>query len=406
MRRPNKAADINTVGFKTFTEYQPVFTSYNGGVYEQELTRAAIERFALACSKLKPEISGNSNPKITHMVHTAPNKYMTWSTFLSRVATILECDTTAYVVKIFDRDMQTVTGLYPVKPELVELLEYNNEVWVRFTFATGETAAIELKHVCILTKFQYQSDFFGDKNCIDATMNLIHKQNQAQEQAIEMGATIRFIGSITGQVREEDMAKKRARFAQDNLSSLNKSGIMLYDSTFNDVKQVDVQSYTMDSDEMALIQDSVFNYFAINKDILQNNFSEDKWGAWYEGKVEPFAVRLGEGLNQILFTERQRKMGNEISFSSNRLQYASNASKRNMISDMLDRGVLTINQALEILQLPPVEDGDVRVIRGEYINAASLTSQSKYDADSDQKDLTKNPSDEYGAIDTNDGEVG
>ena len=46
--------------FKMLNGYSPVFTSYNGGVYEMDLTRSAIHSFATACSKLKPEISGSA----------------------------------------------------------------------------------------------------------------------------------------------------------------------------------------------------------------------------------------------------------------------------------------------------------------------------------------------------------
>lgn len=406
LRRPKK---VEGQGFSTFTEYQPVFTSYRGSIYEQELTRAAIERFAQACSKLKPEIKGRAKPRITTIIETAPNKFMTWSGFLSRLATILECDTTAYVVPVFDKDLRTIIGFYPMQCELAEVVEYKGEPWVRFTYATGETAALELKYVGILTKFQYMSDFFGDGNCLNNTMGLIHAQNEAQRAAIKSGASIRFIGELTGQVREEDIKDKRKRFAEDNLSTENDSGIILYDTTFNNVRQIEPKNYTMNKAEMELIQDNVFTYFAINKHILQNDFDEDKWGAWYEGKIEPFALRLAETLNMMVFTERERKAGNEISFSSNRLEYASNASKRNMISDMLDRGVLTINQALEILQLPSIgEEGDIRVIRGEYINAGDISSpvRGKYDADTETHDLTKITSDQYGQIDANDGETG
>lgn len=42
--------------FKMLNGYSPTFTSFNGGVYEMDLTRVAINNFATHCSKLKPEI--------------------------------------------------------------------------------------------------------------------------------------------------------------------------------------------------------------------------------------------------------------------------------------------------------------------------------------------------------------
>ena len=46
--------------FKMLSGYTPVFTSYDGGVYEMELTRAAIHAIATQCSKLKLEVRGTA----------------------------------------------------------------------------------------------------------------------------------------------------------------------------------------------------------------------------------------------------------------------------------------------------------------------------------------------------------
>lgn len=382
--------------FRTFTEYAPSFSTFSGGIYELELTRAAIHSFATGCSKLKPEIVGTAQPRIQRAIATSPNDYMTWPRFLYRLATILECDTTAYVVPAFDRNMNIV-GLWPLKAEYAEIVDYSGVPWIRFHFANAEVSAIELENVCILSKYQYESDFFGTKNVLDATMKLIDAQNKAQEDAIKSGASIRFIGALQGQVREEDMEKKRERFSNTNLSAQNQSGIMLYDTTFANVEQIKPYNYTISAEEMNRIKENVYTYFGTNEDILQNHYQEDHWNAYYEGKIEPFAVQLGDGLSHLLYTQQERRR-NAITFSSNRLQYATSASKRNMIRDMLDRGVMSINEARFILQMPPVPDGDVRVIRGEYIDATMLDSPTG-DSDPEQHDETKKDSDLHGFMD-------
>ena len=391
--------DVRGTVLKTVSEYSPVFTSFAGGVYEQELTRSSIDRFAVWCSKLKPEVSGTAKPSMRRAFETSPNPWQTWPQFLYRLATIVEVDTTGFVVPVFDRDMETMKGLSIMYCLAAETLEYKGEPWIRFTLANGDTPAIEMRHVCIVNRYQYRSDFFGEPNCLEPTMRLIDAQNQAQQAAIRNGAKIQFIGSLTGQVREEDMRKKRERFVEDNLRDQNNGGLMLYDQTFADIKQVDPKSYVIDNDEMDRIERSVYNYFGTNEDILQNKFTEDTWGAYYEGRIEPFAVQLGEGLTHMLYTQREMA-NNRVTFSANRLEYASNASKRNMIRDMMDRGVFTLNEAREVLQLPPVEGGDVRVIRGEYTNAESMAEgigeYQRPHVDTDGKDVDE----EYQGSDT------
>ena len=82
-----------------------------------------------------------------------------------------------------------------------------------------------------------------------------------------------------------------------------------------------------------------------------------------------------------MFSERERAQGTEIMATSNRLQYLSNAEKLNVSSQLLDRGIFSINDVREIWNLPPVENGDIRVIRGEYYDADDkLTEQEENNA--------------------------
>jgi hypothetical protein len=399
-RKPNPKPSDAAPYFKTFTSYSPMFTSYNGGVYELELTRSAIDRFATACSKLKPEITGTANPRIARAIRTSPNAWQTWPQLLYRLATILECDTTAYVVpELSQADGVTVTGLWALKCDTAELVEYHGEPWIRFHFAAGDTAAIELSNVCVISKFQYTSDLFGEPNRLNDTMKLLAAQGDAQLQAIKAGAAVRYIGALVGQVREDEIEKKRDRFSESNLSANNASGIMLYDQTFDKVEQVKPYSYAISSEEMGRITASVYNYFGTNEKILQNSYNEEEWNAYYEGKIEPFALQLGEGLSKMIYTPQQR-LRNQVSFSSNRLEYATSPSKRNMIRDMIDRGIFCIDDAREILQMPPLPNGEgqKRVIRGEYIDTSTMQTVVD-DEDPPNRDEMKKDSDEHASGD-------
>jgi hypothetical protein len=52
----------------------------------------------------------------------------------------------------------------------------------------------------------------------------------------------------------------------------------------------------------------------------------------------------------------------------------SNKDKLDVSNGLLDRGIMSINDVREIWNLPPVEGGDVRIIRGEYYNADQKVS--------------------------------
>ena len=95
-------------------------------------------------------------------------------------------------------------------------------------------------------------------------------------------------------------------------------------------------------------------------------FTPDEWNAYYEGKIEPFALEIGLVHTNMTFSEREKSFGNQIFFSSNRLQYASIQDKINYVVQMGDRGRTSINEDREVFNLPPVPGGDRHFIRGEY----------------------------------------
>jgi hypothetical protein len=54
----------------------------------------------------------------------------------------------------------------------------------------------------------------------------------------------------------------------------------------------------------------------------------------------------------------------------------TNADKLNVSSQMLDRGILSINDVREIWNLPPVDGGDERMIRAEYVSINERTENN------------------------------
>jgi len=276
-------------------------------------------------------------------------------------------------VPIYDEEFKTISGYYPILPQRTELVSVNNEPWLRYTFSSGEHAAIELSKVGILTQYQYEKDFSGDGNkALMPTLNLLELQKQGMEEGIKQSAMIRFMAKIGTTLRPEDILKERERFSKDNLSNDNSSGVMMFDAKYSDVKQIDSKPFIVDADQMKIIQNNVFNYFGTNEKILQNSFSETEFDAYYEGKLEPFALQLSLVMTNMTFTEKEIAFGNQIFFSANRMQYASNATKLQVSTQLFDRGLLTNNQIMDIWNLPNVEDGDKRYIRREYVETSNL----------------------------------
>jgi hypothetical protein len=364
--------------FAMLNGYEPRFTTWNGGIYESELIRSAINARAIHISKLKFESEGAARPALQGKLKKGPNQLQTWSQFLYRLSTVLDVHNTAFIIPIYDK-FGEISGIFCPLPANCEVVQYDETPYLRYEFRWGEKAAIELEYCGIMTKFQYRNDLMGENNhALYPTMDLIHIQNQGIQEAVKSSATYRFYAQVNNFSKAEDLAEERKRFSEENFSKDSEGGgLLLFPNTYSNINQVKSQPYTVEANEMKLIEQNVYQYFMVNEDIMQNKAYGDKWSAFYEGAIEPFAVQFSEVMTKMLFTFREQSEGNLVMLTANRLQYMSNADKLNVSSQLLDRGIMSINDVRDIWNLPPVEGGDARIIRGEYWNAEDKINEEK-----------------------------
>lgn len=372
--------------FRTLTAYQPVYTSYEGSVYEMELTRAAIAAFARHCSKLQLELTGDRRPDLACVLARQPNPWMDASKFLARTATIYQVQNNAFIVPIEDMGGR-LTGYYPVLPQQASIRELDGRAYLAYQFLGGRRAAVELERAGFLCQHQYDDDFFGASNRpLYPTLQMMQTQNEGIINGIKNATTIRFLARLAGNLKEKDIQAERARFARDNLEG-NDTGVAMFDSKYAEVKQIESAALIVNPKQQELIRESVFEYFGTNEKILTNTYDENEWNAYYEGAIEPFAIQLSLVLSAMTFSPDELAEGCGIIATANRLQYASNQTKLNVVTQLFDRGFLTHNQGLEIFNMSPVENGDKYYIRKEYTEVSKLDT-GKEDGNGDH---TGNP---------------
>lgn len=364
-----KELELANSSFKMLNGYVPVFRTWGGEIYESQFVKSAIDARARHISKLAVTIEGKTQSELLTRLKKKPNQFETWSQFLYRVSTVLDVQNTAFIIPLRDKYGQTI-GIYPLVPEKYELVQTTKgELWIRFTLKGNEKTAEKLSDIGILTKYQYKSDFFGDSNtALNETMQLITIQRQGIEEYAKNANSFRFMAKLTNFSKIEDLALERERFDVETFQKKNGGGLLLFPNTYNEIKQITSQSFSIDTEQLKLIERNVYDYFGVNEAIIQNKAHGDEFSAFYEGAIEPFSIQLSEVLTFMLFTERETAFGSGIYFTSNRIQYMNNSDKLDVSRDLLDRGVISLNEAREIWQLPPIDGGDIHILRGEYYN--------------------------------------
>ena len=369
-RREQPKALANAKQFKLLEGYTPAFTTWSGSIYESELIRASLDAWGRHAAKLKPNMKGSAKPEMRARLKVKPNALQEWSKFFYQTATILGVRNNAFLVRTRD-EYNNPTGIINIIPQAWELVEYAGEPWIRFTLANMKKRAEKLSETGILTRFQYKSELFGENNeAMNPLLDLIKIQRQGIKEGIKNSNSYRFMGQSDNWASDEDLAAEAERFNKWTFGNKRAGGgMLLFPNTYTNVQQLKQESYKVDAEQAAQIEKNVYNYFCVNEDIIQNKAVNDKWLAFYEGFVEWFAVQLSEVCSGMLFTDHERiGFANEMFFSSNRLQYMSNADKMNFVNGAQDRGMITKNEAREVFNLPPLPEpyGSQILARGEY----------------------------------------
>lgn len=371
------AAQQATETFRLLDGYSPAFRTWQGSIYESELIRAAIDAHARHAAKLRITLQGTAKENLRSRLKNEPNAWQTWPQFLYRTTAILYAKNTAFIVPVLG-DYGETNGIISILPERWELVTYKDEPWIRFYFDGGrKRRAVELWRVGILTRFQLESELFGDDNrALQSTLDLIAIQRQGVQEAIKNGASFRFMAVSSNWARDEDLAKERKRFDRENLAG-ESGGVLLFPNTYKDVRQITSSAYTVDAGQLKLINENVYNYFGVNEKILQNSAIGDEWLAFYEGAIEWLSINLSDTITRMLFSERERTFGNSVMFTANRLQYMSNKDKLEVAEKMADRGLMSRNEIRDIFNLPPLPEpvGSQLPVRGEYYNVGDEGGQ-------------------------------
>ena len=170
------------------------------------------------------------------------------------------------------------------------------------------------------------------------------------------------------------MKEFKDRFVRDYLSISNDGGVVATDNQM-EFSPIESKPVNLENSQIQFVKEKIYSYLGISEKIVNSSYSEDEFAAFYESVIEPLAVQMSLEFTRKIFNEREQSFGNQIIFESGRLQFSSNATKINLIKELMPLGLLTINQALEVLNIAPVEGGDKRL---QTLNVVDFDMATKY----------------------------
>lgn len=371
----NERADKPSAGqtLKMVTLRGESFFSWDGKLYESDIVRACIRPKVKAIGKLigkhirdDPKTGGiKVNPDANiRFILSEPNPYMTGQQLQEKVANQLCLNNNAFILVVRDENGKPLQ-LYPVPCVSVEA-KYNDdgELFLKFLYTSGKTGIFRYSDVIHLKQDYNENDIFGTSPApvLSGLMTLIGTIDQGIVKAIKNSSVIRWLISFKQSMRDEDIKRYVQNFVDNYLSvestTFGAAGV----DAKADVQRIEPKDYVPNALQSEKIIDRIYSFFGTNRKIVQSDYTEDEWTAYYEAEIEPVVVQLYQTYTVALFSRRERGCGNRIVFEANNLQCASLTTKL-AFQAMVDRGAMTPNEWRETMNLAPIEGGDQPIRR-------------------------------------------
>lgn len=349
------------------------FSSFTGDAYSNDIYRSAVDAIARHVAKLSGKHvidnakSEDKFSKLNRILKDRPNPYMSAYDFQYKIATQYFLYNNAFIL-IQKDNRGNLSGLYPLSPTSVEyVVDGANELYIKCLFKDGNIVHFHIDEIAVLRRHFNSNELLGDSNdAIMSALELAHTQNEGMREAIKNSAQIRGIVKYTQALSPSKLKEAKEEFMNNYLTMANNGGVIPVDTSM-EYQPLNVSDVQIDTSQVDAVKRKIYDYLGINESIVNGSYDEESWQAFFESIVEPFSIQLASELTEKIFSEREKAFANRIIYESSRLQYASNKSKTNVIKELLPLGVLTINQALDLLNLPRVQDGDERLQSLNYI---------------------------------------
>lgn len=375
-------------------EHNGTFSTWSGDAWANDVYRAGVDAIARNGAKLKgchvikyadhTKMTGEC--KMNRMLQVRPNPFMSAYDFLYKMISRMYNNNNSFA--LIDRDERgNVCGFYPITETYTEMLsDTAGNLYCRFTLNNGKFATFSYADIIHLRRNFSNNELMGDDNgALAPAIELATTQNDGIINSIKAGATIRGILHFTQILAPAKLKEEKEQFIADYLEMSNDGGVIATDQKA-EYTPIDSKPVILSAEQADAIQNKIYNYLGVSRAIVNSDYTEDQFTAFYESVIEPIAIALSLEFTAKIFNEREQAFGNAILFDSGRMQYTSNRTKIDLIEKLVPFGVLSINQALEILNLPPVENGDRRL---QSLNYSAVDMVDEYQKNKSKSEVAQ-----------------
>lgn len=391
----------------------PVFTQFGTNIYASDVVQQAITCITLEMKKLRPMHILQKGPdpvpmygKIQKMLNE-PNPYMTTSDFLEKITWLLFLNYNVFIIPVYRRwkdkngkEKREYEGLYPITPTQVDFYENDGgELFVNFHFADGTEYMVDYNDVIHIRHRYAVNQYMGgneqgqpDNGALLKTLEINHQLLQGVASAMKSSMTVNAVVKYNTMLNKEET--KEAIVELENKLRKSESGILPLDlkAEYTPIKK---EVKIVDADTLKFIDEKILRQFGVPLPILTGDYTKEQYEAFYQKTLEPLIISFTQAFTRVLFTDKEKTLGNEIKFYPKELIFMSTDQTLEMIRLLGDSGALFENEKRVALGLQPLEElKGVRMQSLNYMNVefAGRYQAEKYGTKGEEEDENENES--------------
>ncbi len=369
--------------------YTPIYSQFGDDIYASDVVQQAINCIVMECKKLIPQhvketgsdvIPVNSN---VQAVLNAPNEIMTTTDFIEKIIWQLYFNYNAFIIPTWYTRKESngsvtkvYTGLYPISPTNVEILQdANDKLYVKFTFANGFETTLNYSDVIHIRKNYSVNEYMGGNEfgqpdneallkTLDLNWQLLRNLSKAMVSSCAVNGIVKY-----NTMMDNGKTELALKELEEKLKN-SESGFLPLDirAEFTPIER---EIQMVDESTLKFIDEKILRHFGVPLCILTGDYTKEQYEAFFQKTIEPIVRTLSQSFTKTIFTPRERSFGNQIKFYTKDLIFLSTDQTLEMVNLLGASGSLYENEKRVAFGMRPLPElVGVRMMSLNYVNVA------------------------------------
>ena len=314
-----------------------------------------------------------------------PNEYQSQSSFIYKIVANLKKNNECFIY--IDRNKRNkIKQLHVLNHGNCQIKVVEDELLFEFLLPiTGTKKVVPYTEIIHIRDKYMNNEFYGDdqQETLKNLVNTKHTLEQGIEKYIHTSNLVRGIVQVNAILKNEDLQKYLNDFNGqfDNLENKSSFAVLDNKASFTPISS---NAQIPDHEIFESVNREIYSYFGLTQEIVENNASNDSMEEFYDSVIAPILKQISE--------EFSDKLNMTVALTLDNYIFASFAKKISAVKEMVQFGILSIDESRQLLGYGKIPGGEKRlqtlnVVNADLVDAYQMNGVENKSQNEDQMDV-------------------